>query len=55
MDNNKAIFETKNEAEFFYINRYIDYEVVNYDEYRIFYHNDLETIDTIMMRNEKGE
>jgi hypothetical protein len=54
MDNVKAIFETKNEAEFFYINRYIDDEVVNYDEYKIDYHNDLETIGTITIRIKKG-
>lgn len=55
MDNVKAIFETKNEAEFFYINRYIDDTIVNYDEYKIDYHNDLETMGTITMRIKRGE
>ena len=54
MENVKAIFETKNEAEFFYINRYIDDSVVNYNEYKIDYHNDLETIGTITMYIKKG-
>lgn len=50
MENVMAKFETKNEAEFFYVNRYIDNNVVNYDEYKIDYHNDLETVRTITMR-----
>ena len=42
-------FDTKEEAEYFYVTRYIDYRVSSYSDYKIKYMNDNKTIKQITL------
>lgn len=48
-----TLFDSKEEAEFFYVNRYIDYRVSSYSDYKIKYCNDGKTIKQITLDKKK--
>lgn len=46
---NVTLFDSKEEAEYFYVSRYIDYRVSGYSDYKIKYCNDGKTIKQITL------
>jgi hypothetical protein len=48
-DNKKTTHDSKDEAEFYYVHRYIDHTVKGYSDYKVRYANDGETVVEVVM------
>lgn len=48
-DDTKTTHDSKDEAEFYYVHRYIDHTVKGYSDYKVKYANDGETVVEVVM------